>query len=243
MLKQIVQSCLGSIGFELRRVHKHRGDDPFVYMKAALRDTTVPTIFDVGANVGQSLTTFRRQWPESMIHAFEPGRSSFAALERMADGLRGVVLNQCALAGSAGSRSFLENSQSDMSSFLETSVEGWGETVASYEVPTTTVDQYLAEHSIDRIHLLKIDTQGFDVPVLEGAAASFRDHRVLFVFLELIFADLYRGQSRVDDVFRFLLDYGMRLVGIYNFHFHGEYAGWADALFVDPRAAATYRQV
>lgn len=213
-----------------------------MYLKAALQDVTAPTIFDVGANVGQSLIAFRRQWPGSIIHAFEPGRSSFAALERTAGGVRGVVLNQCALGASAGSRPFLENSQSDMSSFLETSAEGWGQTVARYDVPTTTVDQYLAEHAIERIHVLKIDTQGFDVPVLEGAAAAFRDHRVLFVFLELIFADLYRDQSRVDDVFRFLLDHGMRLVGIYNFHFHGEYAGWADALFVDPRAAA-YRQV
>ena len=236
MLKAVVRSCLRAAGFELRRIHQDPGPDPLAYVRRVLARTPKPVILDIGANVGQSLTTFLAYWPGATIHAFEPARSAFAALQRNTSGTRGVVLNHCAVGAAAGSQPFFENSEIVMSSVLETGHEGWGEIVARYEVPTTTVDQYLDGHGIDRVHLLKIDTQGSDLSVLAGAAASLDHHRLVFVFAELNFAELYRGQCRADEVLRFMHDRGMPLVGLYDFHYRGDRAGWADGLFVDPRA-------
>ena len=38
----------------------------------SLIDNKEPIIFDVGANTGQTLKTFKKLWPESIIHCFEP---------------------------------------------------------------------------------------------------------------------------------------------------------------------------
>ena len=201
-------------------------------MKSALQDVPSPVIFDVGANVGQSITRFRCLWPQSVIHAFEPGRTSFSELQRRTAGAERVHLNHAAVGASAGWHEFQENSQGNMSSFLNLSQDAWGTIVDRYQVRVTTVDLYRAERSIPRVDILKIDTQGFDLQVLHGARGSLEQGHVRFVLLELNFASLYEGQARVDDVFRFLMDREMRLVGIYDFHFVHDLAGWADALFV-----------
>jgi FkbM family methyltransferase len=232
VLKRLAASCFETLGLELRRLPDAVDRDPFLYMKAALRDAGAPVILDVGANVGQSIARFQRLWPQSIIHAFEPGRANFTELQRRTSGTQRVHLNQTALGASLGSFEFQENSQGDMSSLLEPSGDAWGTIVDRYTVPVTTVDAYAAERSLSRIDILKIDTQGFDLQVLRGAQASLERRLVRFVLLELIFANLYTGQARVDEVFRCLLDHQMQLVGIYDFHSLRQRAGWADALWV-----------
>lgn len=234
VLKRLAASCFEPFGFEVRRLPEVAGRDPFLFMQQALGEAASPLILDVGANVGQSLLRFRELWPQAVIHAFEPGRRSFAELERQTAGMPRVHLNQMALGAAAGSAEFCENSQGDMSSLLEMASEAWGKVVDRYAVPLTTLDSYAAERSIDRIDILKIDTQGFDLHVLQGALGSLGRGRIRFVLLEMIFADLYEGQARVDEVFKLLLDQRMRLVGMYDFHFVKGMAGWADALFAGP---------
>jgi FkbM family methyltransferase len=232
MLKRLAASCFEIFGLELRRLPGMSQRDPFVYMQHDLRGVPAPVIFDVGANVGQSTARFRRLWPGSVIHAFEPGRTSFATLEQRTAGAERIHLQHAALGASAGVHEFRENSEGDMSSLLDSAGDSWGTVVDRYTVPVTTVDLYRAERAVPRIDILKIDTQGFDLQVLRGASGSFDQGQIRFVLIELIFADLYQGQARVDEVFRYLLDYHMQLVGLYDIHpVHGR-AGWADALFV-----------
>jgi hypothetical protein len=82
---------------------------------------------------------------------------------------------------------FIENTNSDMSSFLELGPEGWGGVIQRIKVPVPTVDDYSAERGVEHIHLLKIDTQGFDfeaqtkcwrggrIDLLDGSMRAFLD--------------------------------------------------------------------
>src|SRR5437867_13004736 len=134
-----------------------------------LAATPAPLIFDVGANRGQTIEQFRRYFERPLIHAFEPGRSAFAELQRRSAGISDLVLNNTALGARAESRSFLDNDHDDMSSFLEPSVTAWGEIKSRYPVDVITLDDYCEARGIGRIDILKIDTQGFDLQVLAGA--------------------------------------------------------------------------
>jgi hypothetical protein len=87
VLKGIVASCFERLGFDLRRLPDAIERDPFLYMKAALQDVPSPVILDVGANVGQSITRFRRLWPQADIHVFGPGRTTFVELQRRTTGI------------------------------------------------------------------------------------------------------------------------------------------------------------
>lgn len=70
------------------------------------------------------------------------------------------------------------------------------------EVRLTTLDGWLAGSPFDAVHVLKLDTQGSELGVLEGAEAALRDVRVLEVEVE--FNEIYEGQPLFGDVDRFL---------------------------------------
>ena len=197
-----------------------------------LAGTASPLVFDVGANRGQSIERFRRAFQRPVIHAFEPGREAFAELQRRYAGTSGVILNNTALGSRPESRTFLDNDHDDMSSFLEPSETAWGEIKSRYPVDVITLDDYCDSHSIDRIDLLKIDTQGFDLQVLEGAQGMMRTAAIHMVFTEVIFSEMYKGLPRFDETYAFFADRGYTLVSFYDFYYQHDRASWTDALFI-----------
>jgi len=126
----------------------------------------------------------------------------------------------------------LENSASDMSSFLPLGDTGWGTVERQTSVDVKTVDQVCAEAGVRQIDILKSDTQGFDLEVFKGAEQTISLNRVGLIYFEVIFSDMYRGAPSFSEVYDYLLARGFLLVSIYNFTYQNELASWADALFV-----------
>jgi hypothetical protein len=149
-----------------------------------------------------------------------------------------LFLNNVAMGATPGMAEFVEYTDPTMSSFLEPGRDSWGEIKQRLQVKVYTVAEYCEERRIDRIDILKLDTQAFDLEVLKGANRLLLDHRIHLIYMEIIFSELYQGQPRLDEIFGFLADRGFVLVGLYNFHYPNELLGWADALFVDPQFRA-----
>ena len=98
-----------------------------------------------------------------------------------------------------------------------------------------TLDDYCRSAGIDRVDVLKTDTQGYDLEVLKGAERLFQDRRISVVHVEVTFDDLYEGMPEFDELYRFLADRQMRLVALYNYVMRSGVAGWCDALFALPK--------
>ena len=203
-----------------------------------LAGTASPLVFDVGANRGQTIERMRRTFPRPVIHAFEPGRAAFAALQDAYRTSPQVVLNNLALGARAESRMFLDNDHDDMSSFLEPSVTAWGEITDRYPVEVITLDEYCRSRDIARIDVLKIDTQGFDLQVLLGGQELMRRAAIHMVFTEVIFSEMYKDLPRFDETYAFFADRGFTLVSLYDFYYQRERASWTDALFIADRYEA-----
>jgi FkbM family methyltransferase len=231
LAKRVVKSIFRLLGFEIHYVRKGVGVDAFADMRA-LAGTDRPVIFDVGANVGQSIGIFRKSFDRSVIHAFEPGRAAFEELQRRTAGIRDLHLNNAALGAQRGSAVFLENERTDMSSLLEPGIDCWGEIRGRYDVEVDTVDDYCAARGIARIDILKSDTQGFDLEVLKGAEAMLRKGAIRLIYMEINFAEMYKGLPPIDEIYRFLADRGFHLVAFYDFWYQRNRASWTDALFM-----------
>jgi hypothetical protein len=122
-----------------------------------------------------------------------------------------------------------------MSSFLAPERDCWGEIALRSQVKLETMDDYTSLNQISYVDILKIDTQGFELEVLKGAARMMREHRIRLIYAELIFSEMYEGMPRFDEILRFVLDRGFVLISMYEvFHRDGR-AGWTDVLFLDPR--------
>jgi len=191
------------------------------------------TVLDVGANVGQSIIRFSRFLENTIFHTFEPIDSCHSILVDRFQGPT-FVHNRAALSNENGSRKFYEFRKADTSSFLRPDLESdWAQRRAAryadgdvndlvadeYEVITKTLDSYLSSSeqlAKKRIHLLKMDTQGHEGEVLEGATELLRDssRRPLLIESEVILGSMYEKHSNFYDIEKHLVPNGYRLVAL-----------------------------
>jgi len=211
-------------------VHKYEPGQTAVTDIKRLIGRDKPVLFDVGANIGQTIDDLLAAFPRSEVHAFEPGEKAFGILSERHS--QTAILNHCGV-GSAEQdhRLFFESAGTVMSSFLPIGAEGWGAEGIQQSVAVTTVDAYCSRKGIDHIDLLKTDVQGYDLEVLKGANRMLSERRVSLIYIEINFAEMYEGQARADEILRFIFDHGLRLVAFYKMHMLNGKAGWVEALF------------
>jgi FkbM family methyltransferase len=177
-------------------------------------------------------------YKQPVIHAFEPASATFTTLKNQAPGAD-VYLHQLAFGEQVGVAEFRNYQQSELSSFLPMNRNKAEnifaeEAVVSVEsVQVETIDNFCTTHHIDHIDLLKIDTQGFELPVLRGAANLLGLGKVGVVLLELNFAALYEGQSDPLEILQLMRTHNMRLVDYYEKErASGKELSWTTALFM-----------
>lgn len=232
---------MNAAGFELTRLQPLEyaphanilGVNAFKDIKRLMPSDKPGVLFDIGANSGQSVRTFKNLFPDSFIHSFEPSPSVYAELAEAVKIYDNVSINNVGVGSASGQMTFLENSQSEMSSFLKPGKMGWGRVEKETLVSVTTVDEYCETNGISFINLLKIDTQGYEFEVLKGCQKLMRKDRIQMIYMEVNFAELYEGLPGFDELFRFLVDNNFGLVSFYEFAHQGCLASWSDALFLN----------
>ncbi len=224
--------------FEVQRSSKIQkedgiGADPFLDMQRFLKNQNAPVIFDVGANVGQSVDRFLRLFPESAIHSFEPSPTTYEKLQSHCSPFPNVKAWNYGVGREEAVLPFQENDNSDMSSFLSPSEFSWGKIIKTTDVPVITLDSFSKKQGIDFIHILKSDAQGYDFEVFKGAEGLMKENRIGLIYFEFIFSDMYKNLPRFHDVFRYLTENNFDLVAFYDSHFQNELVSWTDALFIN----------
>jgi FkbM family methyltransferase len=149
-------------------------------------------VFDVGANVGgfSSLVLDRLEGRTLSLHCFEPGKTAFAKLREKLRGCADVHLNNCALGAACGQRQlYFYHEGSSLASLTRRRLDHFRggsrpEDALEETVDVTTLDDYLARRGLDRIDLLKIDVEGHEMDVLNGAANALRDGKIRFLTFE-----------------------------------------------------------
>lgn len=192
----------------------------------------IRTVFDVGANVGQTALRFRKAFPLAKIHSFEPVTRTFNALQENLASVRGVVTHQLAFGSANEARAILLASSSDLSSFHNT---GWGRsslTGATEQVRVARIDDFCESVAIENVDLLKVDAEGHDLEVLKGAERMFSAGKIVAALVEVV---LCPSENRVplDDFVGFLCKFEYSCVGIYDQAWWGsKRLHYGNALFV-----------
>jgi len=133
--------------------------------------------FDVGANIGYlSAVAASLVGPAGQIHAFEPVPAYFARLCRLAElnPAYNFFTNQSAAGELAGQCPIFITREPGQNTLVR-AYKHEPEIVAKLEVPVERLDGYISSRQIDSISLIKIDAEGFELPILKGLAGYF-DH-------------------------------------------------------------------
>ncbi len=192
------------------------------------------TIFDVGANIGQTADRFRQIYPTAVIHCFEPVPATFEVLRQRQRDHPNVQCHRLALSDRCGTGRINVYGSSEICS-LE---PGRGNATSSESVDIQTIDAFATEHRIPVIDLLKIDAEGHDLAVLRGAEAMLKAAQTTFVFVEVQLSRYYSINNTgtkplsIGQVTDLLEPLGYRCLGLYDQSFVPTWGlHYANALF------------
>ena len=132
----------------------------------ALMDES-PVIIDVGFHDGASTAEFLSQRPKAVIHAFDPSWFAHENFLKKFQGNPQIRFSSVALSSLPGEVDFYD--YENMCNSLAARKEDMDSAATVYKVIVTTLDRYCEEHDIDKVSLMKIDAEGYDLHVLEGA--------------------------------------------------------------------------
>ena len=227
--------------------YQDREEDTFAKQKvlAEKLGRPCPLVFDIGANVGQSAAKYRTLFPDCPIHAFEPNPAPFGQLRSQWGGVDGVTLQQVALADCAGTMPFHATRLTEVGSLLRPADRLVRlSTGGKYEydvisVTCRTLDDYCRQAGIDRIDIVKIDVQGKELAVLEGAATLLAKGAIAIIYLEIIFAETYEQQSELAAILTRMAQFGYRIWDLMPFVYTTPGRIWtANAIFTSEEAIA-----
>lgn len=191
-------------------------------------------IFDVGANVGQTVERLVRYFPQAEIFSFEPGRRSFEELQRRFGGRAGVHLHDLALGATRGTAALQLNDNTELNTLV-----GAVNAMNSVAVEVTTLDAFVAAAGVSHIDLLKIDVEGWEIEVLKGAEALIDAHNVVFVLAEASFSDKEPSMQHFAGLHLEMEKRGFVLCGFYDQVRYGprkEFVLFSNVLYVHPAA-------
>jgi len=172
-------------------------------------------IFDIGANRGQSLREYSVLFPNCEIHAFEPNSNlnPYISREMLKFPNNRFNLLNIGLGSTEEEIDFNIYADDGVSSFLK--AESFLHTLNtnSWELQShdplllKTLDTYILESKVVP-DILKVDTQGFDLQVLEGGQEILKSGMISIIGVEVLFAKNYEKQGYFWDIASLLFNHG-----------------------------------
>lgn len=165
------------------------------------------TVFDVGANVGfYCAISARLVGPDGKVVAFEPLPDNVRMIAHNAslNSFRHVSIQELALGKENGHTKFAVSSDPNWG--MLASVGAPAGLVGERDVRVARLDSLIREGSVPRPDLMKIDVEGAEVDVLEGATETLTTAR------PILFIDLHGTNEPVERVLE-LHGYEARVLG------------------------------
>jgi FkbM family methyltransferase len=194
----------------------------FSIVQRMIRCGVLPhTVIDVGANVGQFSVAVDRLYPEATVYPVEPDPRTAARLKANVGKRLAKNVRTTAVGDYVGTASFHVNSDTQVSSLLNLGkdrLESFpkSQVVESVTVPVTTLDAIFGADELASPILIKIDVQGFEDRVINGAKMLLE--RTKWVLMEVSFSSLYEGESDFTTILNIMHAHGFRFLRPMNFH-------------------------
>lgn len=138
-------------------------------------------VYDIGASNGQWSRAVSAIFPRAHYHLFEPLAGRFSPYSaQLQDNLaraRNFTLHAMALGNVNGSAPIYVSPDGYGSSLLERKLPE----LVKVDVPCSRLEDYVAAHQLPAPNLIKIDVQGFEGVILEGAGALVTGADILFL--------------------------------------------------------------
>lgn len=167
------------------------------YLKRKFQSGSV-IVFDIGAHYGEYTLEIMKYLSDSYIHCFEPASKSFIILTRNLSEFKNVKINKLAVSDKSEVRILWgPANDSVLCSLYKIDHHPNSKSKDDYSevehVRTITLDEYCADNEINRIDFLKIDVEGNELKVLEGARTLLKERRIQNIQFEFGIGNIESG--------------------------------------------------
>ncbi len=201
-----LNSALGRLGLQLSRTDERAVATMRAGLaRAARRGPPVGTMVDVGASDGRWSDIARQYFPSSNLLLIEANEAHRSGLESFR---QRVPRSDFVLAAAGNQVGHLFFDGSDPFGGLA-SAEA---TERSSRLPATTIDHEVATRSLPGPYLVKLDTHGFELPILEGARTTLAHTDLLII--EVYNFTLCQGALRFYEMCAHLAPLGFRPIDL-----------------------------
>ena len=213
-IKLIIKKLLSF--FNYRFYKKTIANSSDLQLLKLIDSLSINKVFDIGANEGQFGQSIRKGGYKGQIVSFEPLSDAWIELKNNANNdSNWLIYERVAIGNSNGEIKINISNNSVSSSVLpmlkqHSSAASDSVYIAEETVPIVTFDSIASQYLNNESNIfLKIDTQGFEWEVLEGAKDTL--HLVNGVIVELSLVPLYDGQRLWKDIINKLENEGFTL--------------------------------
>jgi FkbM family methyltransferase len=140
--------------------------------------SSAPLVIDAGANIGQTVHDLLLAFPAARIHAFEPVSATFQRLQTRYAHQPRVRCHPLALGREPARFSIPLHRDSELNTLVADQPRTADFTGGHEEVTVDTLEAFCARNAIDGIDILKMDVQGWELELLQGAEGLLRDRRM-----------------------------------------------------------------
>lgn len=189
-------------------------------------------VVDVGANIGYYSVQFGRITRGS-VYSFEPMSHQYRILQQniAINRLHNVQQVQKIVSDSEGvARIYFAGTDNSGMSSLERRTNEF------QDVVTTTLDMFAREKGLDGIDLLKIDVEGHELKVLQGANGLLAQGKIKYLFVEINYTTLRAGNTSPNAVCSYLGQFGYEPVSIKTGRLEAYIPGTSESLVLFRRA-------
>jgi len=205
------RNTLRRLGIDVSRYPSISGED--AYLSLIMADMDIRHVIDVGANIGQFGLRARNSLGfQGRLDSYEPSSLAFDQLAESAAGDSNWHVHHVALGAASGTQTLHRYASSDLSSFSRPREDARSLWDVDWEASDETVDvRSLDDEQLPKLGpvLLKLDTQGYDWEVLDGAVVALE--RVCVIVIELSFIRLYESSRNAWDSMARLAEMGFGL--------------------------------
>lgn len=213
-LRRSIKALARRLGFDVIRFHPESSDDATLAL--VFKHLEVDLVLDVGANEGQYVSSLRERGYAGRVVSFEPLSSAHAKLSRAARTDKAWTVHpRCGIGAADGEITINiagNNVSSSVLPMLASHADAAPESryIGTEKVALARLDTVAGAYLTGAQSVyLKIDTQGFEAAVLEGASQLLA--RCKAVQLEMSLLPLYEGQQLWPYFVEFLQAQGFEL--------------------------------
>jgi FkbM family methyltransferase len=226
-------------GFDLRPLDTKCWED----QAALFEGRPANVIIDAGASVGTVARTYRELFPNAKVICFEPISESIEILRSQFAHDDKISSHVCALGAENGIQELFINTSRETSSLLASDQSNLNDSylpilrpIERRQVKVCSLDSFCKNEQIERIDLLKMDVQGGELDILQGAKQLLAQQKIAVIYSEVFFVPMYQNQPLFGEMCAELAAHRYSFHYAYNFVFNGRSGRLfsADALFVSP---------